>query len=59
MRLKVVDQELEMLRVPLVRILAQDMQLKTFSTILGDGASAASYNIGAKFAIERKLMIKP
>ena len=57
MRLKIfeVDQALEVARVPLVTILAQEMRLNIFWSRpnFGDGASAASYDIGARNAIEQ------
>ena len=45
---------LEMLRVPLVRILAREMRLNIFSSrpSFGDVASAASHDGGARTAIE-------
>ena len=45
-----VDQALEVLRVPLVKILAREMRLKT--TKLGNVASVASHSNGARKAIE-------
>ena len=49
-----VDQALEMLRVPLVTILAREMRLKVFWSrpTFGDVASAARHDIGARNAIE-------
>ena len=49
-----VDQALEMLRVPLVTILAREMRLKFFSSrpSFGDVANAACHDIGARNAIE-------
>ena len=56
MRLKVfqVDQRLEMLRVPLVTIFGREMRLKICWSRpnLGDVASGASHDIGARNAIE-------
>ena len=56
MRLKFfeVDQALEMLRVPLVTILAREMRLKIFRSrpSFGDVASGASHDNGARNAIE-------
>ena len=49
-----VDQRLEMLRVPLVTIVAREMRFKTFWSrpSFGDVGSAASHDIGARNAIE-------
>ena len=50
-----VDQALEMLRVSLVTILARERRLKIFEVdqaSIGDVASAASHDIGARNAIE-------
>ena len=48
-----IDQSLEMLRVPLVTILAQEMRTKAFSSrpSFGNVASAASHDIGVRNAI--------
>ena len=58
MRLDVFGKALEMLRVPLVTIVARDMRLKFFSTILGDGMSAASQNIGARYFNRRNFRMR-
>ena len=52
-----VDQALEMLRVPLVTILARQIRLKIFWSrpSFGDVARAASHDIGARNAIENIL----
>ena len=51
-RLKVLDQALEILRGALVMLLARETRLENFSTILGDIASAVTHDIGANNAIE-------
>ena len=53
--------EARMVRVPLVlTILARDMRSKIFSTILGqNGASAASHDIGTRYAIDLQQHVVP
>ena len=52
MRLKVFDEALEMLRVPLVTILVRNVRLKIVSTNLESGTIPASHGIGARYATE-------
>ena len=47
------EQSLDMLRVPLVAILARDLRLKVFYQTLGDVSRGARHDIGAKFAFEK------